>query len=103
MLGQGRGGCTVVQILTLIQKSHVKKTKQSTCILNSVPTVHVSSETFALVVNIKQMHQLIQVQMCNAPRKFFIPLSVELDIVGIFSLFWPMDNGLLEASKKIRC
>ena len=41
--------------------------------------------------------------MCNAPRKFFIPLSVELDIVGIFSLFWPMDNGLLEASKKFRC
>ena len=50
MLGQGRGGYTVVQILTLIQKSHVKKTKQSTCILNSVRTVHVSSETFALVI-----------------------------------------------------
>ena len=40
--------------------------------------------------------------MYDAPRKFFIPLSVELDIiVGIFSLFWPMDNVLLEASKKI--
>lgn len=101
MLGQGRGGYTVVQILTLIQKSHVKKTKQSTCILNSVPTVHVSSETFALVINIKQMHQLIWVQMCNAPRKFFIPLSVELDIVGIFSLFLAYGQWFVRSFKEI--